>query len=307
MKKLVFSLFVCGFILAGCKNEPVVAPDGDRQIVVFFSAPSVSASLLKATGDVDETISKVILFGVDGTDTDVVAIDDPILEDTDLEDALDAGTVITLSKRIKTLYAIANPSDDLETYLETASILTLTDLLALTDDFSDEPDPSNLLMSGKGTVTDKSAKIDLLRAVAKVVIVGLNEFDITSVQVMNTPDNGYVFEQETFSIPDPLSTTDYDEVEFTDPDDEKIFYVAESELPGTEFVVTGSFNGKEATYTIKTLNKGATFYNLVRNRCYTVGLSPLTEDEVLVTIEITDWIPVEVDEQYIPDDNFVEP
>jgi len=301
MKKLVFSLFVCGFVLAGCKNEPTVAPDGDRQIVVFFSAQSVSASLLKAAGDIDETISKVILFGVDGQD--VVAIDDPILEGTDLDNALDAGTEVTLSKRIKWLYAVANPSDDLETALGTTPPSTLGDLLALTDDFTEAPDPSSLLMGGKGQInpTAKSVKIDLLRAVAKVEIIGLNLFEITSVQVTKTPDKGYVFEQSPFSIPDN-TPVNYTKVE--SPDD-MIFYVAENELPGTEFVVTGTFDSKQATYTIKTLKVEGVSHNIVRNTYYKIGLSPLTEDNFTVTIEITDWTPVEVDDQYIPDDNFI--
>ena len=293
MKKLVFCLSLCGIILAGCKNDPSIVPDNDdHQIAVIFSAPSVSSSLLKATTE-EKTISEVILFGVDAQDN-IVPIEHSVLVGQDLDDALVSGTTIRLLKTITTLYAIANPSST----FDAGDPSTLTELLALTDDFTDEPNSSSLLMSGKGQIDagTKSAQIQLIRAVAKVEIIGLNDFEITSVQVMKTPDTGWVFEQASFSIP-TNTPVNYSEVLFTDPDDDKIFYVAENELPGTEIVITGNFNSKVLNYTLNSLSlEGVAIDQIVRNTHYKVGIFPLPDGDFAVTITIPDWDEVDADD-----------
>ena len=296
MKKLVFCFSLCGFVLSGCKNEPSVNPDEDRQVVINFSASSLSASLLKSDATSDEkSISKIILFGIKQGNS--LEKNYPAIEGQELIDALEGEDVKrTISKNVKTLYAIANPSATLET--AAAGCTDLSGLLGLTESFVTAP-TSNFLMGGKGDVDNKTADIELVRAVAKIEIIsGSTDFTITSVTVQNTPNQGFVFQQETAIVPTsattiyPLSTN-------------TTLYVAESAKGNpVKFAISGSFNGEDVNFPPISLTIEGKNIDIVRNTHYKVSVTPKTTDECSITISIRGWgEPMVTDPQEIDFDN----
>lgn len=307
MKKLVFCLSLCGFILAGCsRNEPAVEPDGDRQVVIFFKESKSASSLKSAGTEEEDALEKVILYGIDGLG--VIIFTDTI------DHPSPAGDEVTMSRMVETLYAIANPSNDLETVLESVELSdNVSDLTTLVNDFSDAPE-SPFLMGGKGAVPPSgfSVTVNLVRAVAKIEIIALNEFEITTVTVLNTSTKGYVFEQSTFSLPSSLDRDDYAPVPPTSATmDTTILYVAESpkENP-VEFEVTGVFTGvgdlygKTATFSI-ILQQDGVDIDIVRNTRYRVRITPITEWKYDIEFFIVPWNEVEADIVEIPDEDFI--
>jgi len=270
----------------GCKkSDPRVEPD--RQVFITFTSKSLSLLKSLATEDEDR-IKKIIIFGVDdqnNVDKSFV-IDNPSLSN---------GIVLTISRKIKTFYAIANPS----TSLEVASPLTVSDLIALTDDFSNLPE-SPFLMSGIANIINETATIELTRVVAKIKIISTGGFQINSIIVENTSSKGYVFPRLPFST--PSEKTNYTELLSSEP----TFYVAEnSSVSPTRFVVSGQLDGKPSKYTIQQLTTSTgNPINIVRNCYYEVTIKPITEDDCSITINIVDWIDVEVGGHTIPDNAF---
>ena len=296
MRKLVFCLFLFGFIFSGCKKKPEAPPtppDEDLQVVIVFSTQSQSVSLLKSGAtEAEEKIDKIILFGVDDQ-SNVVAY--PAITGSQLTEALGGGMKLTISKKVKSLYAIANPS----VALENATPANVTALMDLRGVFGTAP-ASPFLMGGKGDINNSSANIQLIRAVAKIEITGNNDFDIKMVTVQNTPNQGFVFKQTTFSVPSSFGRTNYATVTSATP----ILYVAES--PGgnpATFLVTGVFDGIQASYLI-TIQVDGVPVDIVRNTHYQVGVTPITESEYDVTIAIPDWMDRKTDDHEIPYEDF---
>jgi len=223
--------------------------------MINFTAGPLSGTLLKSAATTEEDlITKIILFGVD----------DQKVVQTFLLNPSSSGTPLTISRKVKSLYAIANPSDS----IQSATPSTLADLMSLTDDFTTAP-VSPFLMSGKEEIPIASASVNikLVRAIAKIEIKVIdNDFVFESLTVQNTPDKGYVFSSNPLSIPTHKKV-------FYLPSTEKILYVPEnsSQNPTTEFVVTGKFQGQQITHTF-TLKKEKVGINIERNNCYQVDI-----------------------------------
>ena len=264
MKKKINILFLCVLILSnltGCKS-----PDDyeqEQQIVIFFTTGSLSGSLLKSQASNQENlITEVKLYGAEenGNITDYQSLVPN-----------NSGTPITISRKIKTLYAIANP-------INIASVSTVSALMELTADFTNAP-KSPFLMSGKAEVNrnglSTSVNIVLVRAIAKIEIEIIdinNEFAIESIVVKDTRAKGYVFERETLSV-SSFSLKDYT---YTNPLPKKFdVYVAENTLiTPTQIFVTGKYQGETIThnFTVKGKNAQGQDVGIIRNRCYPVKI-----------------------------------
>ena len=287
MRKLFLFFAIGFFILAGCNENPDSIEE--NQIIIFFSTKPASSSLLKSTGtEAENSITKVIIFGVD-------AQNDVIETYPVINNPPSSGIELTISKDVTSLYAIANPS----TYMETATPATVSELMSLTGDFTSAPQ-SPFLMGGMGNVNGNSVNIEVIRAVAKIEIIGKNDFLIESVTVANTPDKGYVFSRETFSVPASSGKTTYPAINSAAP----ILYVAESSSKEpVQFVITGQYQGKQANYTLVLKYEGQNI-DIVRNKHYQVGITPITESNCEITISIPDWDDEDLGIYEIPDENF---
>ena len=305
MKKLVFCLSLCGLFWTGCTREPKETLDEGR-IEILFTA-NTQASLLKSTPTTAENnVTEIMLIGVDGSGNVVTGGCTPAsLTGADLTAALTVlGTSITVSKRVVTLYAIANPSSSLRTSAN--SLTTLSGLQGLTNSFAAPMPASPFMMSGTGTVnhTAKTVAIELIRAVAKIDIrSGTTGFVITSASVQSTPDLGYVFGRTPLVIPTSgMTRVNYGAVTSANP----ILYAAESpgSASGTSFNVTGSYDEKTATYNFR-LTKLTSYIDIVRNTHYVVNINPVTEATCTITITIADWNDeTSLDPIEIPYENF---
>ena len=286
MKKLFICFSLCGLILTGCSTKESQETLDEGQIEILFTA-TPQASLLKSTPTSQEnSVTEIILIGVDASNNVVNGGCTPAsLTGANLTAALrSSGRAITVSKKVATLYAIANPSS-------TANNLTnLTDLQNLTNNFGETMPASPFMMSGKGTVnhTAKTVAIELVRAVAKIDIKsGTQDFVITSASVQNTPNLGYVFARTPLEIPTG-DRKNYTAVNSSNP----ILYAAESlASSGTSFNVSGTYNGKTTTtYNFKLTNGGATSYiNIERNTHYVVTVNPVTETICTITVTVANW------------------
>ena len=266
MKKAVLIFYINLCVLAKCQQE--VFFEGDREVCIHFSAQSLLSSLLKSAANIeDNSVENLLLYGVD---TQGNVIQDFFMENPSLND-----TTLTISKKVKSFYAIANPSSD----LIAANPSNLSDLMDMTENFANLP-RSPFLMGGKGEVNGKNVQIELFRTVAKIEITSNNDFQITSVTVNNTPDRGFVFEKETPSTPSSVSMIAYPIVYSPTP----VLYVSEnSKQNPTEFVVNGTYLGKQATYTIVlTINDIA--IDIARNTHYQVVISAITETDCSIAV-----------------------
>ena len=247
------SLFM--LFLMGCKPNNI--PE-QHQVMVFFSTRSPSGSLLKSTATpAEDQISEIILFAINDKDE--------IVETFPLSSS---GGRLTLSRKITSLYAIANPGD-----IVWATYTTGLQLRNLTANFSAKP-ASPFLMSGTAEIPYASATVNirLVRAVAKININVVDTgFEIESVTVNNTPAKGYVFSKTPFSVP----TSDRVTYSYSAGDlaINPSIYVAENSPNQTEFVVTGKYQGRQIDpYTFK-LTKGNNMYiEIKRNTCYQVDI-----------------------------------
>ena len=284
MKKIVFLLTLLAFIFTGCPK----VTDEEREVVIYFTSKSFSNPvLLPIATNTENAIQKIILFGVDDQNNIKIF---PVI--TDLSSS---GVILSISKKIKSFYAIANPSSD----IESANLSNASALIDIISDFSNAPD-SPFLMSGKADINiiDDSITIELVKAVAKIRISSGNDFKISSVTVMNTSAKGYVFPKTPFSVPD--KKINYPEITASTP----TFYVAENTtVSPTKFVVNGQFMGQQVSYTIEQLTSNGEPVNIVRNHYYEVTITP-SEYDCSITLSILDWIDVPVDNHIIPDENF---
>ena len=255
-------LFTLGlFIMSGCGHDPKDDPEPERLVMVYFSARPLSGSLLKSTASPDEVeINKIILYGVDEHGAVVQTIRKLVESDPD-------PIPLSLSLNVETLYAIANA----DVNIEWATPTTVADLMNMTVNFSEAPQPP-FLMSGIATVDGGgSVNIELVRAIAKIDIFGLDtveDFQIESITVKNTAAKGYVF-GSTESISIPTGITDY----VFPYAGEEVFsiYVAEnSEGCYPQFEV--KFQDNDETYPF-TLKSTGNEFDIVRNTCYQVSIS----------------------------------
>ena len=283
-KLLLFALSIC--ILSGCGKEPKEIIDEEHQVVLTFSAQDNEDASLKSVGSAAErSITKLLLFGVNEANN---VVKYPVINNP-----VSGTTSVTISKTIKTIYAIANPT----TALEGASPATLTALNDLVGSYTAQP-TSSFLMSGSASVTGSSVNFTLVRAIAKIKINAKNDFVITSVTVQNTPRDVYVFPRSPFAV--PTNRINYGIVNSATPE----LYVTENTAANsTKFLVVGTYLDKTANYTFE-LKVGGNPIDILRNRFYTVDITPLTETECFVSFSVVDWVDVTTDEQVIPDSAF---
>ena len=284
------------FNLAGCKKEPATGTDEDCQVIVFFSTQSVSASLLKATPPTPATgaetlIEEIILFGVDASDN--------VIQSFVLDDPEFTGQEIDAFRNTVMFYAIANPSDDMKnpSLFNPETIADFEDLLA---DFSDAPE-SPFLMSGTGEVEtssegDRYALIVLVRAIAKVEIEGIDDFNLESVTVINTPDLGYVFAGESL-VPLEAETTEYPTVNSV-VNGKITVYVAENSMDSpTQFVVNGTYEGQQISYNLVLKKMNGDVLDIERNTYYKVVITGDPTKFGSISINIPEWEDEITDDQ----------
>jgi len=252
------SVFVL-FSPLGCNSIDDIQPD--RQVEINFITEPLSGSLLKSSATTaEDQISEIILFAVNDQK-----------EVVETFRVTYSGARLTLSRKITSLYAIANPSD-----VVWATCSTVVQLRDLTANFFAKP-VSPFLMSGTAEeipYASTAVNIRLVRAVAKINIkvVDLNDFVIESVTVKNTPARGYVFSRAPLSIP----TSDRVTYSYSAADlaINPSIYVAENSPNQTEFVVTGKYQGRQIDpYTFKLTEGGSNkFIEIKRNNCYQVDI-----------------------------------
>jgi len=284
MKNLIISFAFIVFIFGGCKHCSEFGNDDLRQVSISFSSKSLSSSLLKSSGLTDNSIIKVILYGVDNFGKVEKTFIPPLPESSE------TSLQLVISRKIKSLYAIANPYEG----MESAEPETVSELMDMIADFSDAPELP-FLMSGKGDIDGVNINIELFRSVAKVEIFSKNEdFKIESVTVKNTPKKGYVFKKEHPSTPTPDDRGLYPASSIP------TLYVAESTaLNPTRFVVTGKIEGRQASYELVLKNKEANI-DIERNMHYRVGVAPLNETNCSISVDIPEWIDMQTTVQVIP-------
>ena len=286
MKKIVSFFVVSIFILAGCNKDPqkkIDEPESfDRQVMINFTAKSLSNSLSKSAASAAENqIEQVILFGVN--DKGEVVQNFPVIENPQL-----TGTSVYVSGLVKSLYAIANPSAD----MEVKNPLSVADLMAMTCDYSNAPH-SPFVMSSIGEVNSNSINLELVRAVAKIDVIGNSDFHVESVTVMNTPAKGYVFDKGTLSVPTSKM------VNYSENSNSSVYVAENSKQNPTKLLVKGTFQGKITAYTIVLSNNGNPL-DIVRNTCYQVSITPITESECDISVSIPEWNDTVADETFIP-------
>ena len=242
---LLFSFSL--FVMAGCEDDP-------EPVTVSFSIMSMTGEdLLKSATIAENLITKIILFGVNAQGTVITNI--PAFTGVSL-----SGThhnLSSLSKNVTSLYAIANPS----VAMEEANPLNVTDLMAMTGDFSIAPQ-SPFLMSCISEVNSTNINLEFVRTVAKVNIIGLPGFVIDSIRVMNTPSAGYVFDRGAFSVPTSSR------ISYSYPVGNPSIYIAESSLQNpVQFLVKGKFHYVPDSL-IYTLKDEGQIIDIVRNNYY---------------------------------------
>ena len=291
MKNLFLILFIfSATILTGCNREHI--DDGVHDIVVFFTTEGIA---LKSTATPEEKdIMEVILFGVDG---DGNFIQHYLVTQSQLSAPEDI-VLTKVSRKVKTFYAIANPSVDMKEAV-TNSELNATYLNSMTNNFSTHPS-SPFLMSGTENIKNYSVHIDFVRTVARVEITALNELEIITVTVENTPNTGYVFTQSPFSIPSSTRVA-YENINPISPSHARIYIAENIAANPAKITLSGEFEGLPVSYSFF-LKQNDKDIDIVRNRNYKVEITPALEGTGGFTINIPDWTDVDMGEIEIPDE-----
>ena len=242
----------CHFVMIGCEHDPKDNPELDHMIEVSFTTRPLSGSSLKsAANPAEDLIEKIILFGVD---------EQNVVVQTFLINPPLSGKQLVIPRKIKSLYAIANPSPAME------AASSVSDLTNMVGDFTNAPQ-SPFLMSGKSSVSGNSVNIELIRVVAKINIIGENGFQITSVTVMNTAAKGYIFSRETLPAPSSANMVDY-----TVNNNPSTIYIAENSRSNPiQFIVSGQLQGKPKSHFF-TLERGGQNIDILRNTSYQVSI-----------------------------------
>ena len=246
-RDIIFLLFVCSvFSLIGCNRE--LDDDPEHEVSINFTV----GSLLKATATpAEDLVNKIVLYGVDGQ---------TMIEKYTITQL---NTTQKISKKVKSFYAIANPTSTME------NLTTVAELTNLTFDFTAATPPASpFLMSGTGTISGTSVSINLVRMVARIEITCTDsKFTNASITVSNTPRYGYVFPRTPLAVPNSCTraTNSYTNVVFP-----VSIYVAENTgATLTSIKVDGQYNGAaiSPSYTFNFSN------NIVRNTNYPAAIS----------------------------------
>jgi len=283
MKKIVLSLVIGSFVLAGCKHTSNDEPEFERQVTIQCTVNSTFSSYLKSTHPEDVVIDEVILYGVDNTGA-VITIFDAV---DVAEITSSTGTTIRMSSKITTIYAVANPTVDMD-----SDPKTVDDLTSMTCNYTGMP-VTSFVMSGSKAVSSNIV-IDLERAIAKIEVKGedLSGFVVTAVTVKNTPTKGYVFPQTPLDV-SSFSKTSYVVTPYSP------LYVAENTIASpTTLTVTGTYETETYNVNVDFKVSGA-LVPIERNKCYLVTIVPNPDpgQEYNVKVQIIPWIEVDIDPQ----------
>jgi len=282
MKKIFLCFVVGAFILAGCDKNPKNENEFesfDRQVVISFTAKSLSNSMSKsAASTAENSIEQIILFGVNGKGE--VVQNFPVFENPNL-----SGTAVFVSSSVKSFYVIANPSAE----MEASNPSTVADLEAMTCDFANAPQ-APFVMSSIGELNGNSINLELVRTVAKIDVISKDDFQVESVTVMNTPAKGYVFDN---------GMPAFDMVNYSESSSSSVYVAENGSQNPTKLFVKGTFQGKFTAYTIVLSNDGIPM-DIVRNTCYQVSVTPITESECNISVSIPEWNDAIADETFIP-------
>ena len=283
---LLLYLFVIIY-LTGCKQ--IDNSDQYHQVMIKFDTKLLSGS--SPASSTENLVSKVMFFGVNDQNNVVQTI--PAMDIQSL-----SGISLGILRKVKTLFAIANPTES----LEKADPQTVLDIMNLTCDFTTAP-VSPFVMSGKGDIKDLEVKIDLIRAVAKIEITGIDGFEIEKVDVA-TPGKGYVFVQEKLSVPFTAGEAKYSAINSTKSPTLTLYIGESAAQKPAIFKLNGTYDGKPATYSFSLMSGGKTI-DIVRNTHYHVDIKSITKDACTISINVVDWSdPVETEEHTIPENAF---
>ena len=195
------------------------------------------------------------------------------------------GLTLTISKYITSFYAIANPS----AILETATPANVSDVMALTGDFTNAPQ-SPFLMGGHANVKESNVHIELVRAIAKITVSGEDGFDVQSVTVKNTPAEGFVFAQSTLTAPSS------DRVDYPENSATTIYVAENSGQNPTTLTVKGTYYGRPSEVDVHFVMNGE-LVDLVRNTSYSIVIGSIAQD-YYIKVSIRDWDDQEIDRHY---------
>jgi len=249
-----FLLAACIFFsLTGCERDPHDEPE--HTVSINFTV----GSMLKSTATpAENAVDEILLFTLD---SDNKVVKHPIIQLS--------GAELTISKKVKWFYAIANPT----TTLKNQNPASVTDLEDLTWDFQTALTPtSKFPMSGKQEYSGtKSISIELVRLVAKINIT-TSDTKFTDISLaVTTPRYGYIFARTPLSVPNASTRVTYNFSNFNSP-----VYVAENVGTSnlTRFVVNGKYEGNAINPALDfNLREGTQGINIVRNTCYEVPIS----------------------------------
>lgn len=282
MKRIFLLLLACGTLFSSCSKDNHLPTAEQQQVTVHFSVNALSDPVVKSAASAAEnSLSRILLFGVNA-DGDIEQVFPAI------ENPQGQGTMITVPNTVKSIFAVANPTDGM-----ISGIATLSDLTGIIADFRQAP-AAPFVMSGSGAINGNTVDLNLTRAVAKINVTGTGDFTVTSVTVGNTPDKGFVFGKDPVAIPASATYVEYDEAAGS------VVYVAENTSRNpAKLLVKGIYQGSETAYSI-TLTENGSPIEVKRNTSYVATINPISETECSVSVDIPEWNDWTTDDTYIP-------
>ena len=292
MKKVILvALSLAALIVAGCGgNGPDDPVPENRRIVVHFNVQQLSlpgSSSKSETEEAENRVNRIIFYGVDKNSLvkKLLTEQNPALGGTEIPD---------VSQDIISIFAIANPSAGIEV-ANPQNLAEMTDMVA---EFASMPS-TPFIMSGIAVIMPGNvANIELIRTIAKIEFLPSSDFVITSVTVMNTPNQGYIFGKNG-AVPPTAGRINYPQINSATP----IIYVAENTVSSpTVFQVKGIFEEKEVSYDIP-IEIEQVNYAIMRNTHYRIPIRAISEDTCIVDIIVLPWNVV-VTDAYEPEEDF---
>ncbi len=268
MKKIFLPITLCFFIGifgTSCQKNQDDIIHATQDVTFNFSSKAMSDIRTRSAASAEEsTLEDITLYALssDGKIVQTLQIEDPAQP-----------TTLAIESRVTNVYALAN--------VETNNLLSVADLQALTFDASSMP-ASPFVFSAHSTLYGSSMNIELIRAIAKVEILGKNGFQVNSITVKNTPNKGFITSSQQ-NVPADAVMVDYSKYSGT------AVYVAESNASEpVKFFVEGMLNGQTTAYTFDLKIDGKNI-NIMRNTCYQIEVSPISDTECEINVVIPEW------------------
>ena len=270
----VVSLAILALTMSACKkDEPTGQRQKERRVTLDLKTrPMSTVSTDTRTGETDETVSNVAVFGVDA--------DGKVAQTFELMQPSTGSVSLSVTDGVKELYVIANPKGE-----HTLNYKNIDEILAERIDHSNHP-ALPLAMAGKVNVTARpTLQVDLTRAVAKLTVKSGDQtnFDVNSLVVTKTPNYTHLFDRGEIPAFEADEYVSYPEVTGN------VVYVGENNADNaTRLTVKGTYKGKPVVYNT-TLQKNGTDISVKRNTSYVVTLSPISETDFTVDVAVDTW------------------